>query len=110
MTQTSGLADGKARITLQGEFTAAELDDVLQELATLRSGMEPAIPDSPGAEASVLEQKEPLRIFRTLADGGLRIWLRHDGFGWMPFTLNATERAELADFLGKKLGHSHTAH
>ncbi len=102
----------KAMISLNGEFTAAELEEVILELSKVRAGMEPAVPRTlvTSGDATVMEQDETLFTVRTLADGGLRIWLRSEGAGWMAFKLSAARRKELFEFLGKKAGHSHTAH
>jgi len=100
----------KARIALNGEFSAQELEDVLRELASVRAGLHDAVPSTPPTEAGVLEQPNPLHIFRTLANGGVRIWLRHEGFGWIAFTLSAQERAGISEFLAKELGHTHSSH
>lgn len=102
----------KATISLNGEFTATELEEVIQELSKVRAGMEPAVPQTlpTVGDSAFMEQDETLFTIRTLADGGIRIWLRSEGSGWMAFRLSATRRKELFEFLGKKIGHTHTAH
>lgn len=102
----------KVTISLNGEFTAAELEEVIQELAVARAGMEPAVPQTlpTSGDAAVLQQEDASFTVRTLADGGLRIWLRSEGVGWMAFQLSATRREDLVTFLGKEAGHTHTAH
>ena len=107
------MEEEKATITLSGEFTAADLDDIIRELATVRSGMEPSVPQEPpsaNSEAQSLPQPDALYRIRTRVNGGLRIWLRHAGFGWIPFELGPDEVVKVRDFLGKQVGHTHTAH
>ena len=100
----------KAVIKLNGEFEAAELEEIIRDLAKVRAGMLPAVPTSPDTDCEPLEQCEPLFKIRTLAGDGVRIWLRNEGFGWLAFTLTANDLASLRTFLGEKLGHTHTAH
>ena len=102
----------KVTTSLNGKFTAAELEDVIKELSIARARMEPAVPLSPptSSEASIVLQENASFTVRTLIDGGLRIWLRSEGIGWIAFQLSATRRQELLEFLGKKAGHTHTSH
>lgn len=100
------------KIDLNGEFTASEMDEILRDLGTARAGMLPAVPLGPptSLDAEVMLQDEALFKVRTLVDGGARIWLRSEGFGWLAFTLPPADVLGLREFLGKKLGHSYTAH
>ena len=105
----------RSKIPLQvnGEFSAAELEEIIRELAVARAGMDPPVPLDPpseGAEGDVLEQQQAQFSIRTRADGGLRIWLRSEGIGWMAFTLSAAARKDLLAFLGKEVSHTHTSH
>jgi hypothetical protein len=107
------MEEEKATITLSGEFTAADLEDIIRELATVRSGMGPPVPQEPpppNSEAELLPQPDALVRIRTRVNGGLRVWLRHAGFGWIPFELGPDEVVQIRDLIGKKLGHTHTAH
>lgn len=102
----------KAHVELNGDFSAEELDEILQKLADLRASMTPAVSlDPPYEQAPMLEQPQITIIkARTLVDGGLRFWLRHEGFGWLAISLSAQVRNELFKFLGKQAGHTHTFH
>jgi len=102
----------KVTISLNGEFTAAELEEVIQELAAARSSMDPPVPLTLpiSGDAPVVLQENSSFTIRTLVDGGLRIWLRSEGMGWMAFQLSASRREELFAFLGKKAGHTYTSH
>lgn len=98
------------RVELSGNFSAEEMDSVLHELAAARSGMAPEVPSRPPENIDLLIQPDPLFIVRTLADGGIRVYLRHRGFGWIPFTLPADQREAFREFLGKEAGRTYTAH
>lgn len=104
----------KTRIELEGEFTAAELDEILRDLAKARAGLSPPVPDQPptvlAADEDVLVQEEARFAIRTLANGGLRIWLRNEGLGWLAFTITPAQTLSLRQFLGQKVAHSHTSH
>lgn len=105
--------DEKAKIGLAGDFTAQEVEELLLELAKLRSGMRPEVPlEPPGIDSpkEILPQTDASFRIRTLSNGGIRFWLRHTGFGWIPLEIGPDQARELHEFLGKKIGHSHTAH
>jgi hypothetical protein len=101
---------GTTAVALNGTFTAQELEEIIATLAQTRAGMQPAVPQEPptGLETSVPEQESPRFRIRTRAGGGLRIWLRSGGYGWLAFSLTADQRRELVEFIGKQAGHTHT--
>lgn len=101
-----------AKVQIAGEFSANELEEIIIELAKVRSGMEPAVPPTPEADLDreVLVQDDPLFTVRTLAGGGLRIWLRNEGTGWQAFQLSEDQRKRLAEFLNQPPGHTFTKH
>ena len=103
----------KAKINLNGEFSASELEEIIRSLAEVRASLLPAVPRDPptaDSEDEVLVQDDAVFRVRTIARGGLRIWLRNEGFGWVAFTLSKADKDGLAVFLSKKPGHSHTPH
>ncbi|RZZ81959.1 hypothetical protein EAT51_07860 [Pseudoxanthomonas winnipegensis] len=104
------MTTSKTTIKIDGEFSATEIEGLLSELAAARSGMMPEVPTEPPAEGEFLPQPNASFRIRSRANGGLRVWLRHEGFGWIPFELEPAQVTALRDFLGKKLGHSHTSH
>jgi hypothetical protein len=103
----------KIRIQLNGEFDAKELQDIIADLMQARAGMESEVPrtlpDMPSVPEIAVEGS-PLFKVRTLTTGGLRIWLRHAGFGWIGFTLQPADVDGLREFLSKRLGHSQIPH
>jgi len=44
------------------------------------------------------------------ANGGLRIWLRNEGIGWLAFNITPAAKEGLATFFSKELGHTLTTH
>lgn len=103
----------KVAIQLNGEFSAHELEEIIHRLAIARAGLAPPVPMQPpheSAETQALEQASAKFSVRTLAQGGLRIWLRNEGIGWQAFTLDAAAKEGLANFLGQQLSHTHTSH
>lgn len=108
------MTDTKIKINLNGEFTALELEEIIGDLALARAGMNPPVPTSPPShmspEAVITEQENALFIFRTLIDGGIRVYLRSEGFGWLAFRMDATDVDGIRELLNKKLGDSYTSH
>jgi len=100
----------KVTIALNGEFSASDLEEILRDLAAQRADMAPAVPVELSPDAEVLEETDALFSIRTRLGGGLRIWLRHTGFGWIPFSLSAATRADLREWLGRDPGHGQTFH
>jgi len=101
----------KVRISLNGEFSGPELEEIIRGLAEARAGLEPSVSQEPPTtlDAQVLVQEDALFKFRTLTHGGLRIWLRNEGLGWLAFSLTAADVAGIQVFLNEKLGHTHTS-
>lgn len=107
------LPPDKARISLNGEFSALEIEEIIRDLAAARASLQPPVPTtapSLESDATVLSQEDALFAIRTLAGGGLRFWLRNEGIGWLALTINATAAEGLRQFLSNKIGHTYTAH
>lgn len=92
----------KARIHLSGEFSALEIETLIHELAKTRASLTPQVPLEPPTEASthpVLLQDEARIVVRKRVGGGLRIWLRNEGLGWLAYTLTNADSEGLREFL-----------
>ena len=103
----------KLKIDLQGEFSATELEEIISDLAKARSGMSPDVPRFPpdiDSDKEIIVHEDALFSIRNLANGGVRVWLRSEGFGWVTFNLSAKDREGLSNFLLKQIGHSQTFH
>lgn len=99
-----------ATIALNGTFTAAELEQLIAELIQTRASLSPPVAQDPPSQwdANALHQRATSFRIRTLVDGGLRIWLRNEGIGWIAFDIPHALRRELVEFLSKQPGHTHT--
>lgn len=99
-----------AIVRLNGEFTAEDLDDIIRTLAQRRASMSPPVPADLTDDLTVLEQPDTLFTIRSRAGGGLRIWLRHDGLGWLPFSLTPAQRTRLRAWLDSQPTGGETFH
>lgn len=107
------MEEGKAKISINGEFTAEELEEIIADLAKARAGTSPAVPMQPPTalhQRKILVQEEAAFTFRKLATGGLRVWLRNEGIGWLAFTLSAQHAAGIRELLNKQGLSGHTSH
>ena len=107
------MTEGKVQISLNGEFTAAEVEEIIADLAKARAGTAPAVPMEPPTALhprEILVQDEAAFTFRKLATGGIRVWLRNEGIGWLAFTLSAKHAAGIREFLNKEGVSGHTSH
>ncbi len=95
--------EARVQIALDGEYSAAELEELIRHLAKTRAAMLPSVPGEPPTsfDTDALQEIDPLFKIRALVGGGVRIWLRNEGYGWLPFTLSATGISSLAKFIGK---------
>jgi len=100
----------KVTISVAGTFTAAELEEVIRDLAETRAGMTPPVPSTPEAAGTALVQADSSVKVRSLVDGGVRVWIRNEGIGWIALTVSAEKREGLANFLAGKGGDTHTLH
>ena len=108
------MGETKLRIELNGDFSAPQLDEILRDLAKARAGMLPAVPEHPpsllSADEEILLQDEAKFDIRALLNGGLRIWLRNEGLGWLAFTLTPAHATSLRVFLSQERPDSGTTH
>ena len=95
--------DATVTISLNGEFTAIELEEIIRDLAHARAGMTPSVPTSlAGAvlvNATSLIEQTPNFQLSTLVDGGLRIHLRSSGLGWLAFQLDAAQTSHMVELI-----------
>lgn len=96
-------APGKVRIDLNGEFSAIDLEEIIQLLMVERAAMQPEVtmqaPSEDAPDAMVTNEPAESFAIRILLDGSLRFWLRSAGIGWMSFDLPARHREPLARYL-----------
>lgn len=95
------------RIRLDATLDAPGVEGLIHQLAHARARMIPGVPVSRPARDSdlqVLEQDNPAAHFATTLDGGLRIWLRNLGLGWLAFRLPPRDVDGLRQLLGRQIG------
>lgn len=112
------LTEDKTRATLaiNGTWATTGLEKLIGDLLVLRANMLPPVPyKSPHADQGIEEaahvsvQNDPYFSIRRVLDGGLRIYLRNEGLGWMVFNVTAAKATAIRDWLaaripGSKLG------
>lgn len=91
-----------ASIKIGSTYDAEQLEELIAVLAEhrqhLRPPVAPAVPAAGTRQAGkvrVHAQPEPVLECRLLRAGGLRLWLRNEGLGWLLFDLNAEQTAAL---------------
>ena len=79
-------------LNINGEHTAAQVDELLSTLALIRADMEPPVPMTRSELAqetgSILVEDKPSLLMAALRGGGFRLWLRHRGFGWLAYQID----------------------
>jgi len=95
------------RVDINGQLTAAGLGELIALLAQVRAGMEPGdrleIDDAPRQESFV--RCEPGPVARGLAYGGVRLWLRSRGQGWLAFDLTRRQAVVMLMSISEAAGN-----
>ncbi|MCC2673068.1 MAG: hypothetical protein K0R58_15 [Ramlibacter sp.] len=102
-------SDGtSATLQIEGTFTASELEALLVKLAVLRSGMTPPVPQTRPDPAT--DPDKPILLEDGAAvtaalrrDGGVRIWMRNRGYGWMGYQVEPARAVGLAKYILSKV-------
>jgi hypothetical protein len=90
------------RLNISTTFSTAEVEELIGMLADMRAQMEPAVPDTrpdPGTGALLVIQDDPSFFLASTRDGGIRIWLRSHGLGWLGFSLPVRTAQAMQGFL-----------
>lgn len=91
-----------AHITVDGDYTANELETLLVKLMSLRGRMRPqvsALPDMEDETSLISCQEDGGFALSTSSDGRTRLFLRHSGLGWVAFTFSNDHAVLLRDYL-----------
>lgn len=104
MVNSMHLDDDKrsAYISVDGDYTADELHELIVRLMSLRGRMRPAVPTLPNMEdesSLVSCAEEGGFSLSTSSDGRTRLYLRHSGLGWVTFTFREDHAILLRDYL-----------
>jgi hypothetical protein len=99
-------ADGRLRVRAN-RLGPQELDQLIHQLAEVRSTMEPEIPrlqeDAVDAVTFTVQDDPEAYVARD-ADGRVSVGLRHAGFGWIAFAFTDHEAWSIWEQLGQVLG------
>lgn len=90
------------RLDISGTLSTAEVEKLIGTLADMRAQMEPAVPDTrpaSGTGAPLMIQDDPSFFLASTRDGGIRIWLRSHGLGWLGFSLPLRNAQAMQGFL-----------
>lgn len=109
------LSDDRSQATLSIErtVTAAQLEDLIRELAALRAQMTPEVRPAPqggtDADSQVMLQNEPTLAFEHPArDPHVTMYLRSTGLGWTAWRLHPSTQQALAEFFYSRLPRTAT--
>lgn len=99
-------ADGRLRIRAS-HLGTQELDQLIHQLAEVRTTMEPEIPrqqeDAVNAVTFTVQDDPEAYVTRD-ADGRVSIGLRHAGFGWVAYAFTDNDASSIWEQLGQVLG------
>lgn len=94
-----------ATVEIRGVYRAEQIEELIDELSTLRSQMLPAVPLSPGAAPAIDDPAaaraggDPRVQVAVMRDGLTRFWVRHAGIGWFGFNLPVDRARTLAQYI-----------
>lgn len=103
-------ADGLLRIRA-ARLGTPELDQLIHQLAEVRTTMEPEIPRRQEEAVDAVTftlQDEPEAYVTRDADGRVSLGMRHAGFGWIAFAFTDTSARAIWQQLGEVLSSTPT--
>lgn len=96
-----------ATLSVTGDFNAAQLDQLLRDLAMLRADLLPEVPahrDGISQDTPVLVEDKPGLNIAARQDGGFRLWLRHRGYGWLAYQVDNQTAVGVAGYINSRAG------
>lgn len=91
---------------IKGDLTAADMDELISQLAELRAQMLPSVaqsrpnPKDPLAAGTPMTMEDsPAMMAAKLKDGRIRFWARSAGFGWLAFNVIEQDALLIRDYL-----------
>lgn len=95
-----------AKIRVDRRLDAAQVHQLILDLAALRARMEPAHSRSIelAGDTEVHIQDDPDLQLGQLADGRFRLYLRSWGLGWLVFNLHADKARAIGDYIRSRFG------
>lgn len=103
----------QATLAINKTLTAAEVENLIRELAMLRAQMTPQVRSGPqdaeDGQAPVMAQDEPTLAFEHPArEAHVTMYLRSNGLGWTSWRLHPQTQKALADFFYARLPRNAT--
>lgn len=77
-----------AQINLSGEKSAAEIEEIIENLALLREHMTPAVPESKDNAGFLHMIDDPSVTAVRLKNGGIRLFARSPALGWIALDIS----------------------
>ena len=101
----------QATLSINQTLTAAEVENLIRELAVLRAQMTPEVrlapQESENGQAPVMVQSEPTLAFEHPArDPHVTMYLRSTGLGWTAWRLHPDTQKALAQFFYSRFPQS----
>ncbi|MGH6625166.1 MAG: hypothetical protein ACRECD_01240 [Burkholderiaceae bacterium] len=93
-----------ALLKIASGLDADSLEDLISQLALLRSDMTPPVPHSrpdptQKPDKHVTIEDDPAMTAVRLKDGRIRLWARNRGTGWMAYNMATRDACALRDYL-----------
>jgi hypothetical protein len=99
-----------ATLSIRGSFNTARVEKIIGDLLVLRASMEPPVPYDPPSrddpnqdDTYVSVQNDPHLQLGRRRDESLRLYLRHQGLGWMVYEIPASKARGIRDFLVSRI-------
>ncbi|MDK6078949.1 hypothetical protein [Massilia varians] len=112
LRENMNLSDDKhtARLSIDGELTADDLQRLISDLAAMRAKMLPEVPNAPRPEDTETAERVEGFAVRMLSDEYVQLLLRDLGLGWLSMALDIEQACALRDFLNRTLPQDHPVH
>ena len=90
------------RVRIDETLDAAGVEQLMRRLALLRADMQPPVPTARDPDASTIAEENPALLIATLRNGGVRLWLRHRGYGWLAWQLDDRSAIGIARYIASR--------
>jgi len=91
-----------ASINLDATLDAPGVEALMRKLALLRARMRPDVPHMHGQDTVLIPEENPALTTAALRDGGVRLWLRHRGYGWLAWKLDESRAVGMARYIASR--------
>lgn len=102
MNESPATNTSSADLNIHGPHDAGQLDTLIRHLAKLRATLLPAVPLHPG-DGMVLLEDQPALSITARRGGGFRLHIRHRGFGWQAYNVDAQTAASMGSAISRNI-------